>query len=62
MNYKTVRHKEAPKFKKANLSNIDPINNKRPYKFTENTNDNHVNDSTDDGGNNIGNTNDSRNT
>jgi len=64
-NYKAVRHKEAPKFKKANLGNIDPINIKRPYKFTENTNDDYVaDDNTNDNGNNnnSGNTNDSRNT
>lgn len=35
-NYKNVRHKEQPKYRKANLQNIHTTNIKRPYKFTGN--------------------------
>lgn len=44
-NYKAVRHKEVPKFKKAKLKNINPANIKRVYKFTEDKNDNRIEDS-----------------
>lgn len=40
-NYKAVRHKEQPKYKKANLKNVHPCNIKRSLKFSDldNTND-----------------------
>ena len=37
-NYKSVRHKEEPKYKKNKLENIHSSNIKRQYKFSENTN------------------------
>lgn len=33
-NYKSVRHKQEPKFRKSKLNNIHPINIKRPLLFT----------------------------
>lgn len=39
-NYKSVRHKEQPKFIKRNLSNVHTNNIKRPLKFTGSDNDN----------------------
>lgn len=33
-NYKNVRHKEQPKYRKSNLQNIHTTNIKRPFKFT----------------------------
>ena len=58
-NYKAVRHKEAPNYKKSQLENIDPTNIKRPYKFTDamdtdtddNDNDNDNNRKSDNTGN-----------
>ena len=44
-NYRAVRHKEVPKFKKAKLKNINPTNIKRAYKFTEDKNDDRIEDS-----------------
>ena len=34
-NYKALRHKDQPKFRKHKLDNIHPINIKRPLKFTD---------------------------
>ena len=39
-NYKNVRHKDKPKFKKSKLNNIHSNNIKRPLKFADNCNDN----------------------
>ena len=45
-NYKALRHKEQPKYKKAKLEKIHLCNIKRPLKFLDldddNTNDNHA--------------------
>lgn len=47
-NYKALRHKEQPKYKKAKLENVHPCNIKRPLKFTGmDTIDNTNMDSTD---------------
>lgn len=35
-NYKSLRHKEEPKFRKYNLGNVHETNIKRPFKFSEN--------------------------
>lgn len=37
-NYKSLRHKEQPKFRKYNLTNIHTSNIKRPLKFSDNDN------------------------
>lgn len=42
-NYKNVRHKEQPKYRKSNLQNIHTTNIKRPSKFTG-TNPTNAND------------------
>lgn len=51
-NYKAVRHKEQPKYRKLKLKNIHPSNIKRPLKFSDvgNVNDTNM-DSTDHGAN-----------
>jgi hypothetical protein len=41
-NYKVVRHKEQPKFRKLKLENIRTDNIKRPLKFSETEDDNDV--------------------
>lgn len=38
-NYKSLRHKDEPKYRKYNLTNIHPINIKRPLKFSDQNND-----------------------
>lgn len=38
-NYKAVRHKEQPKFRKGKLENIHPQNIKKPLKFADANND-----------------------
>lgn len=48
-NYRSLRHKEVPKFRKQRLDNIHPTNIKRPFKFSDihmdnNCPDNHPND------------------
>ncbi|XP_054746488.1 putative uncharacterized protein DDB_G0282499 [Anastrepha obliqua] len=40
-NYKILRHKEEPKFRKANLQNIHTTNIKRPTKFSDNNYNSH---------------------
>lgn len=42
--YKSVRHKDQPKFRKYKLSNVHPINIKRPLKFAGKTTSNTAND------------------
>lgn len=42
-NYKSVRHKNEPKFRKHNLTNIHATNIKRPYKFADNIASTHPN-------------------
>ena len=39
-NYKALRHKDQPKFRKYKLNNVHPVNIKRPLKFSDNSNDN----------------------
>lgn len=39
-NYKSLRHKEEPKFRKYNLKNVHETNIKRPFKFTDRTDQN----------------------
>lgn len=47
-NYKALRHKEQPKYKKAKLENVHPCNIKRPLKFSDmDNNDNSDMDTTD---------------
>lgn len=48
-NYRSLRHKEVPKYRKQTLNNIHPSNIKRPFKFSEihldnNCPDDHPND------------------
>lgn len=43
-NYRSVRHKEQPKFIKRNLNNVHPTNIKRPLKFSDCHNNNGVTD------------------
>ena len=38
-NYKVLRHKDQPKYRKYKLDNVHPTNIKRPLKFTENNDD-----------------------
>lgn len=40
-NYKSLRHKEEPKFRKYSLSNVRETNIKRPFKFSDQLNENH---------------------
>lgn len=57
-NYKSVRHKEEPKFKRHKLKNIHENNIKRPFKFSVTANDGNTNP---DGTPNSTNTNTGRN-
>lgn len=47
-NYKALRHKEQPRYRKTKLKNIHPCNIKKPLKFTDaDTTDNTFMDTTD---------------
>lgn len=41
-NYKSLRHKDEPKYRQYSLNNIHPINIKRQLKFTDNTDSNAI--------------------